>query len=167
MLDTPRSIVYQGRALTALRRPAAILEGPSLVARTLGGEWEGDRRLAGSRDFVDSRPGLCKPRSLLRIFCSHLLTVEWPRGDSTVSILCSGCVSDIESTPVASNCDITCDWLIGGAPPSWGSEEEAGDGGFDGGGSLSSWGSEDTEDGDSSSVNTEASGECNNHQPRH
>ena len=33
--------VYQGTALTALGRPAAIHEGPTFVALTLSGEWEG------------------------------------------------------------------------------------------------------------------------------
>ena len=38
MLDTPYPIIYEGRALTGLRLPAAIHEGP-FVASTLGDEW--------------------------------------------------------------------------------------------------------------------------------
>ena len=42
MLDTLYLVVYQGKSLTRLRLPAAIHEGPSSVASTLGGKWEED-----------------------------------------------------------------------------------------------------------------------------
>lgn len=75
--------VYQGTALTALGRPAAIHEGPSFVALTLAGGWEGARGSAGSDDFPESRPGVGEVGALLLFPRSHLLNIEWLRGDST------------------------------------------------------------------------------------
>ena len=90
------------KALTRLRLPSAIHEGPSFVVSGLTGEWEGDRRSAGSCDFPEGRSGLCEAGPFFR---SHFLNIEWPRGDSTVSRFFSGRVSEVGGTGWESDCD--------------------------------------------------------------
>lgn len=113
----------------------------------LAGEWVRDRRSAGSRDFLDSRSGLCEARSLIPTLRGHFLNTERSRGDSTLSKYPSGRVSKEEGADRASNCDIEWDGLDGVASSSQGPKEETGDSG-------------------SGNVNTEARDECNDYQPR-
>ena len=115
MFNTPHSIVHQRKALTA------IVEGPSCLSSTLAGG------SAGSRDILDSRPGICKPRSLMPILCRHFFNVERPRGEPTVSVFPPGRVFEVEATGRTSDCDIACGWPSGGASSSRRSEEGAGD----------------------------------------
>ena len=119
------SIVRQRKALTA------IVEGPSCLSSTLGGG------SAGSRNFLDSRPGLCKPRSFIPTLCRHFLNVERPWGESTASRWLSERVTEVEGTGKTPDRDITCNWPGNGASSSWG-----------------------LDDGDCSSVNMEIREEC-------
>ena len=58
------------------------------------------------------------------ILCRHFFNVERPRGESTVSRLPSGRVSEVEGTGRIPDRDIICNWPGDGASSSWGLEED-------------------------------------------